>query len=355
VPDAVIQSERMTSLRDSPFLRACRRQSVPYTPVWLMRQAGRYQPEYRLLRERVGFLELCRNPALAAEVTVSAAERLGVDAAIIFSDLLVVTEPLGFPVTYEKGEGPVIRRPIRRGRDVDRVRVFDPAVELAYVLDAIRKTRAALRPGLPLIGFAGAPFTIAAYLIEGRSSRTFERVRAFMRGDEGAWNALLGRIAPVLARHLNAQIRAGAQAVQVFDSWVGCLSPGEYRRYVLPHSRALLRGIRRGVPVIHFGTRTGPFLELLRDAGGTVIGVDHRVSLAEARRRLGPRVAVQGNLDPAVLLSPLAAIRRAARRVLAQAGPRPGHIFNLGHGVLPATPPAHARALVDIVHELSSR
>ena len=343
-------------LRDSVFLRACARRPTPYTPVWLMRQAGRYMKEYRLLREQVGFLGLCRDPGLAADVTVSAAERLGTDAAIIFSDLLVVTEPLGFPVAYEKGAGPVIRGPIRRAVDVDRVRSFDPVRELGYVYDAVRLARAALRPGLPLIGFAGAPFTVAAYLIEGGSSRDFGRTRAFLRADEGAWHALLGRLVPVLAGHLNGQIRAGAQAVQVFDSWVGCLSPDEYRRYVLPHSRALMRRIRRNVPVIHFGTRTGPLLELIRDAGGTVIGVDHRTPLDEARRRLGPRVAVQGTLDPGILLGSLAGIRAGARRVLAAAGRRPnGHIFNLGHGVLPDTPPEHAKALVDIVHELSAR
>ncbi|MEK7476846.1 MAG: uroporphyrinogen decarboxylase [Candidatus Coatesbacteria bacterium] len=346
---------RARALNESPFLRACRRQRVPFTPVWLMRQAGRYMKEYRLLREQVGFLELCRDPGLAADVTVSAAERLGVDAAIIFSDLLVVTGPLGFPVKFEKGEGPSIRRPVRRAADVDRVRPFAPARELPWVYEAIRRTRAALRPGLPLIGFAGAPFTIAAYLIEGGSSRTFERTRAFMRDDEGAWHALLGKLAPVLAGHLNGQLAAGAQAVQVFDSWVGCLSPDEYRRYVFPHTRALLRGIRRGSPVIHFGTRTGPLLELIRDAGGTVIGVDHRTPLDEARRRLGTRVAVQGNLDPDILLGSLAGIRAGAKRVLAAAGRRPGHIFNLGHGVLPPTPAGNAKALVNIVHELSVR
>jgi uroporphyrinogen decarboxylase len=257
-------------------------------------------------------------------------------------------------VTYERGEGPVIRRPIRRPSDVDRVRVFDPVRELSYVHEAVRRARAALRADLPLIGFAGAPFTLAAYLIEGGSSRTFDRTRAFLRADEGAWHALLRRLVPVLAGHLNAQIRAGAQAVQVFDSWVGCLTPDEYRRYVLPHSRALLRAVGRRAPVIHFGTRTGPFLETFRDAGGTVIGVDHRIPLAEARRRLGLRVAVQGNLDPAALLLPPGALRREAKRVLAGAGRRPGFIFNLGHGVLPATPPASAKALVDFVHEATA-
>jgi uroporphyrinogen decarboxylase len=295
---------------------------------------------------------VCRTPELAVEVTLQPIRAFEFDAAILFSDLLVPLAPMGIPFDFHKGEGPVIEAPVRSAGDVAALRRFEPREELGFALEAIRLLRRELQ--VPLIGFAGAPFTLAAYLIEGGSSRTFDRTRAFLRADEGAWHALLRRLVPVLAGPLNAQIRAGAQAVQVFDSWVGCLTPDEYRRYVLPHSRALLRAVGRRAPVIHFGTRTGPFLETFRDAGGTVIGVDHRIPLAEARRRLGLRVAVQGNLDPAALLLPPGALRREAKRVLAGAGRRPGFIFNLGHGVLPATPPASAKALVDFVHEATA-
>ena len=338
----------------SPFLAACRRAPTPYTPVWLMRQAGRYMPEYRAVRDKLGFLELCKNPDAAAEVTVTAATRLGVDAAIIFADILLVLEPMGVGVEFTKGGGPVIQHPVGTPGDVDRLRECDPAA-LHYVYDAIRQTRAALPPALPLIGFAGAPFTLASYLIEGGGSHTHTRTRAFMLSHPAAWQALMERLVRAVTAYLNAQIAAGADAVQLFDSWVGCLAPTDYRTHVLPHMRALIAGLQPGIPVIHFGTGTAGLLEAMRAAGGDVIGLDWRVDLDTAWARLGHDVGVQGNLDPALLLAPLSELRRHVAELLARAARRPGHIFNLGHGVLPETPVDHARAVVDLVHELSAR
>jgi len=337
-----------------PFLAACRREPVPYTPVWLMRQAGRYMAEYRAVRERLGFLELCRSPDDAAEVTVTAATRLGVDAAIIFADILLVLEPMDVGLEFTAGDGPAIRRPVRGGADVDRLREVDVGA-LAFVGEAIRRARAALPARLPLIGFAGAPFTLASYLIEGGGSHTYARTKALMLGDAGAWRALMERLVRAVAAYLNAQITAGAQAVQLFDSWVGCLAPADYRAHVLPHVRALVAALTPGVPVIHFGTGTAGLLEAMRAAGGDVIGLDWRVDLDAAWARLGHDVAVQGNLDPLALLAPVGEIRTRAAAILGQAAGRPGHIFNLGHGIVPETPVDHVRALVDAVHELSAR
>jgi len=338
----------------SPFLAACRREPVPYTPVWLMRQAGRYMPEYRAVRSRLGFLELCHSPDASAEVTVTATQRLGVDAAIIFADILLVLEPMGVGLEFTRGDGPVVRRPVRSGADVDRLPEVDVGA-LGYVAEAVRRARAALPTGLPLIGFAGAPFTLASYLVEGGSSRTYAPTKAFMLGDPGAWRALMERLARIVSAYLNAQIAAGADAVQLFDSWVGCLAPADYRTHVLPHVRALLAALRPGTPAIHFGTGTAGLLEAMRAAGGDVIGLDWRVDLDAGWARVGHDVAVQGNLDPTALLAPIPEIRARAAAVLGQAAGRPGHIFNLGHGILPETPVDHVRALVDAVHELSAR
>jgi uroporphyrinogen decarboxylase len=312
-------------------------------------------PEYRAVRDRVPFLELCKRPELAAEVTVTAAQRLGVDAAILFADILLILEPLGFELEFAKGEGPIIHNRLREAADVDRVRPLDHVAPLDYVIQAVRMIRAALPPGVPLIGFAGAPFTLACYAIEGGGSRNYERAKTFMYRDPGAWHALLDRLAGATAAYLNAQVASGAQAVQIFDSWVGVLSPSDYRRFVQPHMARLFRELDPSVPTIHFGTGTSSLLELERDAGGAVIGLDWRVELDQAWERLGPNVAVQGNLDPVVLLAPVAEIASQARRILAQAGGRPGHIFNLGHGILPQTPVDHVRALVDIVHTISAK
>jgi uroporphyrinogen decarboxylase len=283
-----------------------------------------------------------------------AVEQLGVDAAIIFADILLILEPMGAGLEFAKGDGPVIHRPVRSGADVDALTEVDQA-SLGYVFEAVRQARAALRPEVPLIGFAGAPFTLASYLIEGGGSRDYTRTKGLLFGDPGAWDALMTKLVRALTGYLNAQIDAGAQAVQLFDSWVGALAPADYRARVLPHVRALIDGLRPGIPVVNFGTGTAGLLECLRAAGGDVIGLDWRVDLDAAWARLGDDVAVQGNLDPLVLLAPIPEIRRRVAAILGQAGGRNGHIFNLGHGVLQQTPVDHVRAVVDAVHELSVR
>jgi uroporphyrinogen decarboxylase len=340
-------------LWNSPFLKACRREPTDVTPVWLMRQAGRYMAEYREVRARTSFLELCKQPELATEVTVTAAEVLGVDAAILFADILLILEPLGFDLEFAKGEGPVIHNPIQTADDVDRLRRLDDLEPLGFVMEAVRLIRRALPPTLPLIGFAGAPFTLACYAIEGGGSRHYEKAKSWMLRDPGAWHALMEILVDSTARYLNAQVEAGAQVLQIFDSWVGALSPYDYRRFVQPHMARLFSLLDRRVPTIHFGTGTGSLLELQRDAGGSVIGLDWRVELDDAWARLGDQVGVQGNLDPVTLFAPVSEVVSQARRILDQADGRPGHIFNLGHGVLPHTPVDHVRALVDVVHEYS--
>ena len=348
----VNEPELTEELRDSPFMRACRREPVPYTPVWLMRQAGRYMKEYRDVRARHSFLEMCKRPEVAAEVTVYAAHRLNVDAAIIFADILLVTEPMGLRLEFAKGEGPVIHNPVRTKEDVGRLREVEDASALSYVYDAVRLTRRELRPDLPLIGFCGAPFTLASYICEGGGSKNYVHTKRLMYTDPGAWHALMSLVARALPRYLNAQVAAGAQAVQLFDSWVGALSPDDYREFVLPHTRAVVAAVTPGVPVIHFGTGTAALLELMREAGGDVIGLDWRVRLGEAWARLGD-VAVMGNFDSAALFTNPDVIRQRAKDILAQAAGRPGHIFNLGHGILPETPVENVVALVEAVHELS--
>ena len=361
VSGAVIEPARNETARaggepwkESRFMKACRREPVDATPVWLMRQAGRFMKEYRELRARVPFLELCKNPDLVAEVTVSAARKLGVDAAIIFADLLLIIEPLGLQLEYGKGEGPVVRPALREPGDVDRLRTVEPEESLGYLYEAIRRTRAALPPGVPLIGFAGAPFTVASYMIEGGASKNFLHTKTLMYRDEGAWRALMERLGREIAKYVNAQIKAGVQAVQIFDTWVGCLGPEDYRKFVLPYTRLLLQGITPGTPLIHFGTGTGMFLEEMRDAGGDIIGLDFHVELGKTWDRLGDRVGVQGNLDPVALYADLPFIRRRVQEILDQAAGRPGHIFNLGHGILPDTPEENVIALVKMVHEMSS-
>jgi uroporphyrinogen decarboxylase len=319
-----------------------------------MRQAGRYMTEYRDVRAKHSFLELCKNPELVAEVTTYAAERIGADAAILFADILLIVEPLGLNLEYSKGDGPVISPTVRESADVDRLREVDPA-ELGYVYEAVRATRRALNPKTPLIGFCGAPFTLASYIIEGSGSRNYENTKSLMYRDRGAWHALMDRIARGLVGYVNEQIKAGCQAIQIFDSWVGCLGPEDYREFVLPHSRTLIRGIQPGVPVIHFGTGTATLLRDMREAGGDVIGLDWRTELDRGWEEVGHDRAVQGNLDPLVLFAEPAYIRKRVEHILEQAGGRPGHIFNLGHGILPKTPVDHVIRLIDDVHELSAR
>ena len=347
--------ETRPAWHDSPLLRAARREPVDRVPVWLMRQAGRYMAEYRQVREKMSFLDLCRNPAMCAEVMITAVEKLGVDAAILFSDLLLILQPMGLELEFSAGEGPVLGNPVRSGADVDRIVELENVAPLDYVFEAVRQTRAGLAESIPLIGFAGAPFTLASYAIEGGASRSYRWTKSLMYRDRGAWDSLMSRLARGVTRYLNAQIDAGAQAVQVFDSWVGCLGPDDYRRYVLPHTRAMIEGITPDVPVIHFATGNPALVPLVCEAGGTVIGVDWRIRLDDAWQAIGPDHAIQGNLDPAVLLADRHHIRRRVQEILDQAGARPGHIFNLGHGVLPETPVENVVALVDAVHELSSQ
>jgi uroporphyrinogen decarboxylase len=320
-----------------------------------MRQAGRYMTEYREVRARTSFLELCKTPSLAAEVTVTAANRLGVDAAIIFADILLILEPMGLDLEFARGDGPVIHNPVRTRKDLERLREVDDVSPLEFVFEAIRLTRAALPADMPLIGFSGAPFTLASYLVEGGGSRNYVHTKSLMYNDADVWHAMMSLISRALVRYLNAQIAAGAQAVQLFDSWVGCLSPDDYARYVLPHTQSTIKGLPKDIPVIHFGTGTASLLELMRKAGGNVIGVDWRVRLDEAWNRIGHDVGVMGNLDPVALFGTRDHVRKEARDILARAAARPGHIFNLGHGILPETPVDNVLALVDAVHEMSQR
>jgi uroporphyrinogen decarboxylase len=343
----------LTILNDAPFLKACRREATAFTPIWLMRQAGRYMPEYRAVRARHSFLDLCKDADAAAEVTVTAVERLGVDAAIIFADILLIVEPFGVGVDFTTDEGPVLHNPVRTPADVAHLPDIDAAAAVPFVYEAVRKAKAALK--VPLIGFAGAPFTLASYVIEGGGSRNYVHTKTLMYCEPEAWHMLMRRLSAAVSGYVNRQIAAGADAVQLFDSWVGSLSPDDYQRFVLPHMRNLISDITPGVPVIHFATGTAGMLELMRAAGGDVIGVDWRIDLGSAWRRIGYDVGVQGNLDPVALFAPIEEIRDRAGRILEQARGHRGHIFNLGHGVLPDTPVENVTALVDIVHDLSSR
>jgi uroporphyrinogen decarboxylase len=320
-----------------------------------MRQAGRYMPEYRAIREKISFLELCKNPQLSSEVMCTAVERLGVDAAIIFSDLLPILEPMGFELEFAAGDGPLIHNPVREAGDLARVVELQSVASLDFVFETVAQTRRDLPGRLPLIGFAGAPFTLASYAIEGGGSRAFLHTKTLMYREPSAWRELMERLARSITRYLNAQIAAGAQAVQLFDSWVGCLSPADYREFVLPHVRTIAEGLAPGTPLIHFGTGNPALLPLMAEAGGDVIGVDWRIDLADAWRTVGHNRAVQGNLDPAVLLGRRETVFAHAQAVLDSAAGRAGHIFNLGHGVLQQAPVDNVRALVDFVHEASTR
>ncbi len=335
---------------DSPFLRACRREAVPHTPVWLMRQAGRYLPEYRSIREKLTFLELCTRSEVAAEVTAGTVRRLGVDAAIVFADILLPLVPMGLGLSYEKGDGPRIASPIRHDGDVAKLPKIDVDASLSYVGETIRLTRADLGTATPIIGFAGAPFTVASYAIEGGSSRNYIHVKRMMYRDPKTWDALMHYVVDMTVDYLNMQIEAGADAVQLFDSWVGCLSPSDYVTYVQPHVTRLVSRVRPGTPVILFGTATESLLEPMRDTGAGVIGFDWRVDLASTWARVGHGTAIQGNLDPVALFADRAHVVDETRKVLDAAAGRPGHIFNLGHGILPETPVDNVLALVDAVH-----
>jgi uroporphyrinogen decarboxylase len=349
--------EQRSGSEDNRFLRACRRQPVDRTPVWFMRQAGRSLPEYREVRSRHSLIEITQQPELCAQVTLQPVRRLGVDAAILFSDITAPLIAIGVDLELTDGVGPVVARPIRHRRDVTRLRELDPAGDVPHVLEAIRLLRRELDPmHVALIGFAGAPFTLAGYLIEGRPSRDFARTKQLMYSEPALWDELMDRLARIVIAYVQGQIVAGAQAIQIFDSWVGCLSPRDYARYVQPHMRHIFAALTPPetipVPLIHFGTGTATLLESMAEAGGDVIGLDWRVPLDDGWRRVGgpDRVAVQGNLDPAVLTAPWDVVQREAEDVLRRAGGRPGHIFNLGHGVLPTTPPETLERLVAYVH-----
>ena len=335
------------------FLRACRLEPVDATPVWFMRQAGRSFAAYRKLRERYGILELAKTPQLCAEVTLMPIRELGVDAAVLFADIMLPLEPMGVDLRIEPEVGPIIDRPIRSAGDVAVLRGFEPA-EVSFTLDAIRLVRRELDGKAGVIGFSGAPFTLACYLIEGRPSRDFATAKAFMYREPEAWHDLMERLSTMVAAYLRAQVEAGAEVVQLFDSWVGGLGPADYAAFVQPYVRRIFAALD-GVPTIHFGTGTAALLELMADAGGDVIGIDHRVSLADAWRRVGYDRGVQGNLDAARVLSGWEAVEAGARAVVAEADGRLGHIFNLGHGVLPDSDTAVLRRLVDFVHEETAR
>ncbi len=337
------------------FLKACRREPVDCTPVWFMRQAGRYMKEYQAVRAKHSILEVCKTPELAAQVTLQPVDRFPLDAAIIFADILLPLEPMGIKLEFAEGEGPVIHNPVRDRAGVDRLKTVE-GEELRFVEEAIRQARTALAGRVPLIGFAGAPFTLASYMIEGGGSRNYIKTKQLMYGEPETWHKLMDKLARVVTAYLGRQIRAGAQAVQLFDSWVGCLSPTDYAEYVLPHVQRIFEGLEQEqVPLIHFGTGTASLLTLMRKAGGTVIGVDWRVHLDEAWERIGYDVAVQGNLDPVVLFGPVREIERRVEDILRRAGNRPGHIFNLGHGILPQTPVDHVAAVAEYVHKRSQR
>ncbi|HEX6789744.1 MAG TPA: uroporphyrinogen decarboxylase [Candidatus Krumholzibacteria bacterium] len=342
-------------IADSRFLRACRRESVDATPLWLMRQAGRYMVEYRTLRERYSILDMIKTPELACEVTMQPIQAFDLDAAIIFADILPPLEGMGLSLDFVKGEGPVIHNPVKTAADVARLRVAPPEETLGFTLEAIRLARRELDPrGIPLIGFSGAPFTLASYAIEGGGSRNRVDVKRMMMSEPELWHALMTKLADVAGNYLLAQARAGAHALQLFDSWVGELSPYDYMNHVLPYSRRALEiASRAGVPLIHFGTNTSGMLPMIRAAGGDVIGVDWRIDLARAWKELGTGVAVQGNLDPVALFADWDDLKPRAAHILDSVAGRPGHIFNLGHGIIVGTPVDNVRRLCDFVHEHS--
>ncbi len=338
-------------MSDNLFLKACRREPVPRTPVWFMRQAGRYMAEYRALRQHHTLLELCKRPELAAEITLQPVERLGVDAAILFADLLLTAEVMGMRVEFVKGEGPLLHNPIRDAAGVNGLRQEGAAADLGYVSEALRLVRKSLKPEVALLGFAGAPFTLASYMIEGGPSRDYAVTKNMMIAEPALWRRLMEKIVAVQSEYLKDQLAAGAQAVQIFDSWAGCLAPHDYCRHVLPHTRALIANLAEtGAPVIHFATGIAGFIDLLPALGATVISLDWRVDLARAWDTLGD-VAVQGNLDPVSILLPLPELRQDVRRLMEAARGRRGHIFNVGHGILQQTPVDHVRAVVEMVRE----
>jgi uroporphyrinogen decarboxylase len=340
-------------MSDYPFLKACRGEATDFTPVWLMRQAGRYLPQYMAVRSKCTFLELCKTPELAAEVTIQPIDYLGADAAILFSDILTPVEPMGLKLDFVPG--PVFENPVRSMADVDALRIPDPEEGVPFVMETLRILRRAFEGRVPLIGFGGAPFTLACYMVEGKGSKDFAHIKKMMYAAPEVYAALMDKITEMDRLYLNAQVKAGAQAIQIFDTWGGIVSPSDYEKYVLPYTQKLIDGLDRSVPVIHFVKGAGTMLDLVRRAGSDVVGLDWHVNLGTARDTLGPQIAVQGNLDPTVLYAPHAHIEREVKRILAENAGRPGHIFNLGHGILPNVPPENAKFMVECVHRLSRK
>jgi uroporphyrinogen decarboxylase len=336
------------------FLKACWGQPVNRTPVWIMRQAGRYLPEYMNVRSKVTFLELCKNPELAAEVTIQPVDILGVDAAILFSDILTPVEPMGLKLDF--APGPVFKNPVRSRADVDALRIPKMEEDVPFVLETIKILRRELTGRVPLIGFAGAPFTLACYMVEGKGSKDFATLKCMMYTEPELYHDLMEKVVEMDRRYLNAQIAAGVQAIQIFDTWGGIVAPLDYEKYILPYTSKLVNGLNReGIPVIHFVKGAGTMLDLVKKAGSDVVGLDWHISLGRARDILGDDVAVQGNLDPTVLYAPKAYIEKEVKRILDENGDRPGHIFNLGHGILPTVPPENAIHMVECVHRLSQK
>jgi uroporphyrinogen decarboxylase len=339
------------SAPESRFVRACKAQPVDRTPVWFMRQAGRYMPEYRAVRKQYSLIEICKKPEVAAEVTITAAEALGVDAAIIFADLLLPLEVMGLPFHFSAGEGPVIDKPLREKADIARLRT-DRAADLGYVSEAVSRVCKHFGTSLPVIGFCGAPFTLASYMIEGGGSRNYVHTKKMMYSSPAAWDDLMHKLVAVVAEYAADQVRAGADTIQIFDSWVGCLSVEDYRRYVLPSTTELVRALQKsGVPIIYFGTDSATLLPSMKQTGAEVIGLDWRIPLDEGWRSVGFEGAVQGNLDPVLLFADRKNLKARAEDILRRAGGRPGHIFNLGHGILPETPVENVKALAAFVRE----
>jgi uroporphyrinogen decarboxylase len=344
-------SHQFMSAPESIFVRACKSQPVEHTPVWFMRQAGRYMPEYRAVRKQYSLLEICKKPTLAAEVTITAAESLGVDAAIIFADLLLPFEVMGLPFHFSAGEGPVIEKPVRSSEDIGRLRT-DRAAELGYVSEAVSLVAKHFAGRVPVIGFCGAPFTLASYMIEGGGSRNYVNTKKMMYNAPADWDTLMRKLVAVTSEYAAEQVRAGADAIQIFDSWVGCLSVEDYRRYVLPHVTRVVKDLRKtGVPIIYFGTDSATLLPAMRETGADVIGLDWRIPLDEGWQRLEHKCAVQGNLDPVLLFADWKELRSRAEEILRRANGRPGHIFNLGHGILPETPMENVKNLARFVQE----
>ncbi|MBW2476393.1 MAG: uroporphyrinogen decarboxylase [Deltaproteobacteria bacterium] len=338
---------------DYTFLKACRGEKTDYTPVWLMRQAGRYLPQYMAVRKKVTFLELCKTPELAAEVTIQPIDYLNADAAILFSDILTPVEPMGLKLDFIPG--PVFENPVRSEADIDALRIPVMEEDVPYVLETIRILRREFEGRVPLIGFGGAPFTLACYMVEGKGSKDFAQIKRMMYGAPELFAKLMDKVTEMDCQYLNAQISAGAQAIQIFDTWGGIVSPLDYEQYILPYTRKLIDGLDRSVPIIHFVKGSGTMLDIVSKAGSDVMGLDWHVNLGKARDIIGPKIAVQGNLDPTVLYAPKEHIEREVKRILDENDARPGHIFNLGHGILPTVDPEHAKFMVECVHRLSGK